>query len=634
MTSFVPGFLLFTRRFAVLHMILLFILPAGATAAADPTSFPHYSSISANVAFWEKIYSTHSVNTAIIHDREDLRRVYAVINLVDRKQPGASAKNEALIEKTKKHYVDLLHRLSRMPPKTPEEKRVAALFHGRTEPATLKRAADAIRSQTGLKEQFIEGVVRSGAYLQTFKRLFREQGLPEDLAYLPHVESSFNPKAFSKFGASGMWQFTTDTGKEYLRIDYIIDERRDPFLSAQAAARFLKNNYRVLGSWPLALTAYNYGTAGMKRAVAEQGNYEQIFKNYRKGWFKFAARNFYPSFLAAVNVAKRLETSGTLRLDRPVTTVSLRLPGFVASSDLCTYLGVSRETLARYNPALRDPVLQDQKYIPKDYLLKLPAKLKNSALQASLPAALFHSEQKRSLFYQVRPGDTAGAVALAHKISLKSLIEANGLDRQATIRVGQNLRIPSNSAEQSTAPLQATAASDLITLSDNKKSGPSAMTVAPLKTDLTVFGNLNVFDTTKKGNLVSGRIEVQPDETIDLLAHWLKATPQSIHLANRIADQADIAPGQVIILDFVTVPVAAFETARFDFHQEKQEDFFKTYAVIELRSYTVKPGDTLWELCNNTFEIPLWLLKKYNDQLSFSRLDSASTLKVPVVRAL
>ncbi|MBE0583507.1 MAG: transglycosylase SLT domain-containing protein, partial [Desulfofustis sp.] len=217
MTSFVPGFLFFARRFAVLQIILLLFLPAGAVAAADPTSFPHYSSISANVAFWEKIYSTYSVNTAIIHDREDLRRVYAVISLVDRNQPGASHKNDALVEKTKKQYADLLLRLARNPPQTAEEKRVAALFHGRTDAATLKQAAEALRSQTGLKEQFLEGVIRSGAYLQVFKRLFREHGLPEDLAYLPHVESSFNPKAFSKFGASGMWQFTTGTGKEYLR---------------------------------------------------------------------------------------------------------------------------------------------------------------------------------------------------------------------------------------------------------------------------------------------------------------------------------------------------------------------------------------------------------------------------------
>ncbi|MEE4314832.1 MAG: transglycosylase SLT domain-containing protein, partial [Desulfofustis sp.] len=449
MTRIVACFSFFLRRYLFLQMALLALLPAGLRANADPAFFPHYSSISANVAFWEKIYSTHSVNTAIIHDRDDLRRVYAIIDLADQNHPGAAHRNETLVAKTKKRYADLLLRLVDAPPQTAEEKRVAALFPGNLDPATLKRAAGAIRSQTGLKERFIEGVIRSGAYLHSFKRVFRNHGLPEDLAYLPHVESSFNPRAFSKFGAAGMWQFTTGTGQQYLRIDYIIDERRDPFLSAEAAARFLKSNYRALESWPLALTAYNYGTAGMKRAVREHGTYEQIFHKYRKGWFKFAARNFYPSFLAAVKVAKQFEKSGTLTLDRPVASVSVRVPGFVASAALCNHLGISQATLARYNPALRDPVLQGEKYIPKDYLLNLPAELKNSAVLTSLPAALFSPEQKRSLFYQVRPGDTAGAVALAHKVPLKRLIEVNGLDHRATVRVGQNLRIPAASTPHS-----------------------------------------------------------------------------------------------------------------------------------------------------------------------------------------
>jgi len=310
------------------------------------------------------------------------------------------------------------------------------------------------------------------------------------------------------------------------------------------------------------------------------------------------------------------------------------MPGFVASSALCTHLGISQATLARYNPALRDPVLQGEKYIPKDYLLTVPAELKNSAALAVLPAALFYPEQKRSLFYQVRPGDTAGAIALAHKVSLKRLIEVNGLDRQATIRVGQNLRIPAISATKSPPPVPPARNTAVVTLLGTKKSKPMPPSAAPIPTDLTVIGNLKVFEATRNGELVSGRIEVQPDETIDLLAHWLKVTPQSIRLANQLDDQTDVTPGQTISVDFVTVEVTAFETARFDFHQEKQEDFFKTYGVVELRSYTVKPGDTLWELCYNTFEIPLWLLKKYNDQLSFTRLDSASTLQVPVVRAL
>lgn len=634
MTSFCAVPPVYCRPRTILFTVLLLVcLPFRGAAAPDPDLFPEYPSISINVAFWEKIYSTYSANTAIIHDRDDLRIIYTIIALLDRNQPGARQKNEVLIEKTKTHYADMLRRLARTGPQNAEERRIGGLFGAKTAPAAFQQATDNIRAQTGLKEQFLEGVIRSGAYLPAFKQIFRTHGLPEDLAYLPHVESSFNPRAFSRFGASGMWQFTTDTGKEYLRIDYIIDERRDPFLSAEAAARLLGRNHRVLGSWPLALTSYNYGVAGMKRAVAEQGDYESIFRNYRKGWFKFAARNFYPSFVAAVRVAKQLERSGTLVLNRPMPTVAIRLPGYTDSAALCRHLGISRETLLRHNLALREPVLDGHKYIPKDYLLKLPAQLKNSPLLANFPPSLFKTEQRRSAFYQVRPGDTAGAVALAHKVTLQSLIEVNGLDRQASIRVGQNLRIPPPARVAPSQSLaQATPA--IVILKDTKKSQPVTGTATLLSNDLTVVGNLKVFELTQNGRLLSGSIEVQPDETIKLLAHWVRATPQSIHLANRIADQAEIQPGQLLTLDFLEVSIEAFETARFDFHQEKQEDFFKSYGVVDLLSYTVNPGDTLWDLCYNKFEIPLWLLKKFNDNLNFRRLDPGGILRIPVVRDL
>ena len=149
-------------------------------------------------------------------------------------------------------------------------------------------------------DRFREGLIRSGAYVDQIKEIFRSYGLPSDLAYLPHVESSFNPKAYSKFGAAGLWQFMRSTGKRFLEIDYTLDERRDPIRASHAAARLLKENYKALGTWPMAITAYNHGLAGMMRATRSKGNYEAIFKQYRSRLFKFASRNFYSEFLAAV----------------------------------------------------------------------------------------------------------------------------------------------------------------------------------------------------------------------------------------------------------------------------------------------------------------------------------------------
>ena len=116
----------------------------------------------------------------------------------------------------------------------------------------------------------------SGQYMIFLKKIFKKYDLPEELIVLPHVESSFNYKAYSSAGAAGIWQFTRGTGKQYLKISYEVDERLDPILSTEAAAKLLKRNYEVLGSWPLAITAYNHGAYGMKRAVKKLYNQAKI----------------------------------------------------------------------------------------------------------------------------------------------------------------------------------------------------------------------------------------------------------------------------------------------------------------------------------------------------------------------
>ena len=618
---------------ALLLGLGLLLGPAPVLAQADPHNFPEYKIISTNVAFWEKVYSSYSINTSIIHDQHHLDRIYASITLLEDGFPNARKRNSQKITQVKNHIRTILLKLAKNPrPVTREEKRIAALFGSAASSAAYRRAADNIRAQTGLKERFREGVVRSGAYMNELRRIFRSYGLPEDLAYLPHVESSFNPKAFSKFGAAGMWQFTHSTGKEFMTIDYIIDERRDPLISARAAARFLKRNYEQLGSWPLALTAYNYGPAGMKRAVKQEGSYERIFTSYNKGYFKFASRNFYSEFLAAVKAAKKLENSG-LELERPLRAVTVKLPAYARADKLCDYLGISTEELRTYNPALRDPVFKGTKYIPKNYVLKLPYRFNNSRMLSAAPPAIFSSQQKRSKFYRVRPGDSAGAIAMAHKISLQDLIRANNLNSKAMIRVGQNLRIPSSTIE-TTSVRVAGSVSAVPELKETRKLPPSGRVQPAVQQDLTVAGNLKVANLQKKNNLLVGTIEVQPDESIRLLADWLKVTPNSIRINNNLAKNGDIHPGQKITLDFINTKIATFEENRFDFHQELQEDFFNSYQVVGFTSYRVKNGDTIWELCRKQFDVPLWLLKKYNENLDYTRLELASSLQVPILKEI
>jgi membrane-bound lytic murein transglycosylase D len=597
---------------------------AEAGSGADPAYFPHYPEIHANVTFWEHVYGRYSSSMAVIHDQTDLDRIYRVIKLNPQKTSAARKSNRALIEKTKDHYAAILTSLAgHNRPRTSEEKRVAALFDANASSSHYLEAAQNIRAQTGIKEEFRLGVIRSGAYMANIKQIFRSYGLPEDLAYLPHVESSFNVDAYSKFGAAGAWQFTRETGSQYMRIDYIIDERRDPLIAADGAARFLKKNYEQLGSWPLAITAYNYGPAGMRRAVAEYGSYERIFAHYRKGHFKFASRNFYAEFLAAVRVAKMYEQSGQLRLDQPRSYFIFRTPGYTKAVNLMRYLQIDEPTMRRYNPALRDPVFDGTKYIPKGYALKFPSQPQISNALRNPPASLFSGAQKASRFYRVQPGDTAGAIAKKHGIPLQTLLAINHLGKNGFIQAGQNLRIPSASGSDE----------DLVVLNDNKKYATQRPQSAATG-DIVVAGNLQVMNPRRHNGATTGEVEVQPDESLGVFARWLGNSAESVGRTNGLAADEEVVPGQQLTLVFTTVDPQTFEQQRFDFHREIQEDFFASYAIVGFDSYTVRKGDTLWSICYKVFNLPLWLMKKYNADIGFTTLKPATRLLVPQVEPL
>lgn len=335
--------------------------------------FPLYPCIKANVKFWEDVYSRYSTQQGLLHDSDNLSRVYMVVDLLDWDIPGSAKINNEHIKAAKNRIIDILSELeSGKAPGTKEEKHIAALFPQQSHTA-YHEARENIRLQIGQKDRFREGLIRSGKYLTQFKQLFASQGLPTELAYLPHVESSFNPKAFSKAGAAGLWQFTRSTGKDFLTINERVDERYDPYLATQAAVKLLKENYSQLHSWPLALTAYNYGRAGMVRAAKEKGGYENIFDSYSQGYFKFASRNFYSEFLAAMRVASRLGGDPKVPFERPEATVTFRLKEDVSTARLRSSFRISPQNFARLNPAIMQPVLDGQKSVPKGYLVRLPA---------------------------------------------------------------------------------------------------------------------------------------------------------------------------------------------------------------------------------------------------------------------
>src|SRR4029453_16990791 len=204
-------------------------------------------------------------------------------------------------------------------------------------PSDYRDAKDELRFQLGQRDKFRDGLVRSGAYEEQMRAVFRENGLPDDLALLPHVESSFNVRAYSKYGAAGVWEFMRGTGRRFMKVDYVIDERLDPITATRAAARLLGENYALLGTWPLALTPYNHGAAGMGRAVRQLGttDIDQIVANYDSRTFGFASRNFYAQFLAARKVISHYESYfGPVKRDTPQAMDVVALPFYADVRDL------------------------------------------------------------------------------------------------------------------------------------------------------------------------------------------------------------------------------------------------------------------------------------------------------------
>jgi membrane-bound lytic murein transglycosylase D len=602
------------------------------TAAAQ--DFPRYKAIESNVRFWEKVYATYSLDQVVIHDSNDLTKVYEVLDLLNPSLPRAAQINANAEKQAIQKYTKLLKKLSQQRPVTGEEKRVAALFTGKYRSRDMGAAADNVRSQRGQKERFQEGVVHSGGYISEIKRIFRSYQLPEDLAYLPHVESSFNTRAYSKFGAAGIWQFTRSTGKSYLVIDDSVDERLDPIRASHAAAQYLQKSYQHLNNWPLALTSYNYGLPGMIRAQKEHDNYVDIFNNYSKGYFKFASRNFYSEFLAALKVAKDLETK--IKMHGPQQVSYLKLNGYISLDTLSRHVKVSPDVIINHNPALRPAVINGEKHIPEGYLVRLPYSSTAKQATANIPSSLYKNGQKATKFHRVQRGETASAIAKRYGISLKQLRAANNLDEFATIFIKQNLRIPAKTIIRNSQSKKEYTRSASIsappTLVPKKKSRPDLSTTTSLPTkDPNVY---SVFKVHKKNGKTFGYIKVQPEESFALYAKLLGISRQELYSLNNLKTNSALSPGQQLLLQFDSLTPARFEEKRLDFLQETEDDFFSAYSVIGQKSYTVNAGDTLWDLCYNKFEIPLWLLERYNSTINLAQLNSNQELIIPIVQQI
>lgn len=337
------------------------------------------------VDFWIQIFATYGKYQSVIHHRDDPAIIYSTMDFTEFAQgysPGVFIRRkEEELDREIERIQSVLHKLaSGQPADAPFERRIERLFDrfppGNKKARYLEAAKpEKIRSQTGVKERFREGLKRSGQYLQAIEDLFSERGLPSELGRLPFVESSFDYDAYSSVGAAGIWQFMRGTAKPYMRVGAAIDERRDPIIATRAAAEYLSRAHRVLGHWPLAVTSYNHGITGVLRAANSVGSRDitRLIRDYEgKGW-GFASKNFYAEFLAALYVERNYKRYfPDLVLDRPVYFDEVKLGASVNYGELVAASGLKADDFEHLNPALRRKFFGNKTPVPSGVLVKVP----------------------------------------------------------------------------------------------------------------------------------------------------------------------------------------------------------------------------------------------------------------------
>jgi len=262
------------------------------------------------VEFWRKTYAVWHRSEVAFHDDRYMDVVYEVMVLPGYVAEGLTSDQKTIVSQRRDFWkvqlAGLENKLRYNAPLNASDKQLIAKLQssGHQLNKILNGASERVRSQRGTRERFKRGLEISGRYDSQFRKIFRNAGLPEELALLPHVESSFQPAAKSSAGAVGMWQFTKSAAKTFMPGNGRVDQRLDPVASAYGAARYLSYAYGKLGDWPTAITSYNHGIGGMKRAQSQAGrNFSNIVTAYDGPAFGFASRNYYAQFLAAREIA-------------------------------------------------------------------------------------------------------------------------------------------------------------------------------------------------------------------------------------------------------------------------------------------------------------------------------------------
>jgi membrane-bound lytic murein transglycosylase D len=646
-----------------LALLLAPLLCSPLVRADTSDAFAYPTELEPDVRFWIRVYTEVTTDQGLLHDDWYLGLVYEVLRFDPSDSPR---QREHTVEQAKARYAALLRRFAAGDTEnlTPHERRILHDFGDQTTPAQYRDAIERIRFQLGQADRFHEGLIRAQEYEKSISRVLADRGVPPEIGALPHVESSFNPAAYSRVGAAGLWQFMPGTARRYMRVDGVVDQRLDPYSATEAAANLMLYNYRLLGSWPLAVTAYNHGPGGLRRAQDELGtsNIAVIVKRYQGASFGFASRNFYVAFLAALEVDRNAEKYfGPLTHLPETQSTVVTLPDYVAVDALARAFKVDLGALRVLNPALRPPIWNKTRLVPRGYELRIPGSPQPADISAGwarlAPAERFLA-QRNDGAHRARRGETLAGIAAVSGVTLNRLLAANGVSAPRELARGETVRIPmpASRAEGSAAGVVAAAAAVAATTPPEglpAAEAPAASeTAAPIarlpppprepvserQAESTALlpaaapsGN---GDNTDYSVAADNTVVVQAAETLGHFADWSKVSSTSLRTLNRLHKNAMVTLGHKVKLDLSQVSAAQFESARRDYHRQLQESFFATHRISGTENYVVKKGESLWIIAQHHADLPVWLVAEYNPDVDFGDVRPGATIALPRVEAI
>jgi membrane-bound lytic murein transglycosylase D len=587
----------------MIPLVFLLIIFSSLMAQQDWT---YDNSLVPDIKFWKDVFTLYQTNQYILHDSEDLRIIYKIVTFDSSISEYAKEKQ---IERMKKEIKDVLLKFAdhngKITATTVLEEQIGWYFNKAEDPSVYKYASQQIRAQQGMRETFEAGLARALYYIPIMKQVFREKQLPEELSYLPHIESSFNPIARSKVGAAGMWQFMRSTGRRYMKVNRIIDQRYDPIVSTKAAAKLLRYNYDQTGDWGLAVTAYNFGLSGIKRAIQNYGSdYLKVRESFNHRKFKFASRNFYPELLAVIEIMKDYKTYFS-EVSPINLTPSFRyqLKKAILIPSLVQNLGIDMSDFKALNPEYTRNALKGWVKVPSGYWINLP-------IETDLARLDSYFRKKELTLNNEMPEQT------------RILSTEQELSDQIAKEVSKPVL---NGALTAKKPGVISETSSKILTEANLQQGLYGISVEE-KVSLDKIEK----DLYHKLEIKDNYITVFANETLGHYADWLKIPLSYLQNLNHFRNRRTIYQGQRLKIDFSRVTEREFLEKRVNYHIQLIMSFLDQKELVNLLEYEIAAGESLWNLSKYRYNVPMGIIQYFNIYTDINNLYPGDVIRIPI----